>query len=280
MSKQGVYTTAGVALAIMIGFCGWLLTNSLLDRQEALMLATTGSIRIAPLAYSSSNPNVETAPITAEMMAQILQNWNEPGSLMRLHEPVEGQLGMEQAIAAAETGLSYFSTHGIIPPELLENEFTRITASLCENQPAVKADPQKYVIVTKQLHPEYSYWRIFFFNEKVSAQLTLNAVTGKIWRADIFSYQAGTTVFNDLNVLEMMKNYAAYLELDGGDYGDSLDFNETWASEGFAGDRISVTAQKNETGTGSNKSYNGISLYLSEFGRPVKFRDITVAIAE
>ncbi|NLK51591.1 MAG: hypothetical protein GX295_03980 [Syntrophomonadaceae bacterium] len=289
MNKQDIYTTVGVAFSLMIAFCGWILTNTLLDKQETVLLSVTGSIHAPSVlgttagtgndANSNSTPKIKTELITDEtkleegVMAKILANWNAPKSHARPHEPVEGQLSMEQAITAAKNGLSHFNTHGIIPPELLKDEFTRTNASLWENQPAIKENQSDTrVKVSMELPPEYSYWAITFGNEKMSVQLTLNAVTGAIWRADIFSYQAGT-IFANLDVVEMVEIYAAYLGLNGG---DSLSFNETWASKGFAGDIISVTATKNETGVDSTKSYSGISLYLSEFGRSARYMNIVV----
>jgi len=287
MNKQGIYTAVGVAFSLVIALCGWILTNTLLDRQEAMLLVATGNIHVPSVleatagtgkeTNSSSNPN--TAKLKEEVMAKILANWDAPGGNVRPHEPVEGQLNMEQALTAAETGLSYFSTHGIIPLELLEDEFTRTNASLWENRPAMKGNqPNMRVRVSTKLPPEYSYWAITFDNEKISIRLTLNAVTGAIWRADVFSYQAGT-ILTELDVVEMIEIYAAYLGLDGG---DSLTFivNETWAVKGFAGNIIGVTAVKSEKGAGDPKSYSGISLYLSESGPPARGEDIAVEIKD
>lgn len=289
MNKQGIYTAVGITLSLMIAFGGWILTNTLLDKQETVLLSKTGSIYVpaglkttagsANDANSNLPPKTKTELLPNEtkleegVMAKILANWNAPQSYARPHDPVEGQLNMEQAITAAKNGLSYFSTQGIIPPELLENEFTRTKASLWENHPAFKENPSDpRVRVSIELPPAYSYWVITFDNEKLNVRLMLNAVTGAIWRADIVSYQAETT-FTDLDVVEMIEIYAAYLGLDGG---GTLNFNETWASKGFAGDIISVTAIKKGTGVGGAESYNGISLYLSEFGRPA--RDVSIAV--
>lgn len=286
MNKQGIYTAVGIAFSLMIAFGGWILTNTLLDKQETVLLSKTGSIYVPAglktMAGSANDANSNLPPKTKTellpnetkleegVMAKILANWNAPQSYARPHDPVEGQFSMEQAITAAKNGLSHFSTQGIIPPVLLENEFTRTKASLWENHPAFKENPSDpRVKVSTELPPAYSYWVITFDNEKLNVRLMLNAVTGAIWRADIVSYQAGTTL-TDLDVVEMIEIYAAYLGLDGG---ATLNFNETWASKGFAGDIISVTAIK---GVGSAEGYYGISLYLSEFGRPA--RDVSIAV--
>jgi len=240
MNKHVIYTAAGVMFSLTIAFCGWILTNTLLDGQETMLLAATGSFHDPSANDETMTANTDLK-LEAEEIAKILGNWNTLGSYTRPHEPVEGQLNMEQAITAAKDGLSYLSKQGIIPKEFLEEKFNRTNASLCQNQPAtMDGNKSSYTMVKVELPPEYSYWDITFDNKKVGVQLTLNAVTGKMWKVHIVSYQDMDT-FNNLDLEDLIKMYAAYLGLEGG---DSLSVSETMASKGFEGDIISIVAVK------------------------------------
>ncbi|MGE5396066.1 MAG: hypothetical protein ACM3MK_00870 [Chitinophagales bacterium] len=260
MNKQAIYTIMGIVFSLMIAFCGWVVTNTLLDRQESILLAgstnNTSAVETIPgTDNESKNLYPTTKPVISQVeMAKILANWNAPRKSIQPHDPVDGQLSMEQAINAAGTGLSDFAKQGIISPELLEGQFTLIHASLCENLPVIK----KNQTIIRELPPEYSYWTIMFDNKKVNVRLTINAVTGAIWRADIISYQEGTTL-TDLNWEELLDKYVVYLGLEGG---QSLELGENWASKEFAGDTIRVIAVKNEGEAAGVRSNNETSLHI------------------
>lgn len=132
MNKQDVYTIAGIVFSLVIASCGWILTNTLIDRHEATLLTAVGRIHDAITLDATTvmdnnadlGSNLSEARLEEEVMSEILANWSVSGSYVRPHEPVEGQLTMKQAIAAAKSGLSYLSAHGVISPKLLEYEFT------------------------------------------------------------------------------------------------------------------------------------------------------------
>lgn len=264
MNRHGIFSALGIVLSLAIAFIGWILVNTLLDRQETRLLAA-GS-------FNDSSTNAETAAVNAEVkleeavMAKILRNWNTQGSYARPHEPVKGQLNMEQAITEAKNGLAYLSRKGVIPKDILEEGFVRTKASLLENVQTM--DKVKSKIKDKEeLSPEYSYWNIKFDNEKIDIMVTLNAVTGKMWSVDINSYQV-IDMFNNQDLRNLIEIYADYLGLEGG---DTLNVSDNMASKGFAGDIIRIVAVKKskiiQSSTTKKVSYevvdyNGISLAL------------------
>jgi hypothetical protein len=199
-------------------------------------------------------------------MAKILRNWNAQGSYARPHEPVKGQLNMEQAINEAKNGLTYLSRKGVIPKNMLEEGFIHTNASLLENRPTF-GKGKSYVTDKEELPPEYSYWNITFDNEKIAVQITLNAVTGKMWRVDINSYQ-DMGMFSNQDLRNIIEIYADYLGLEGG---DTLNVSDNIASKGFAGDVIRIVAVKKPKSIQEAKTkkvsyetvnYSGISLIL------------------
>lgn len=263
MNRHGIFSALGIVLSLAIAFLGWILVNTLLNRQETMLL-TAGS-------FNDSSTNAEALATNAEVrleeevMAKILTNWNTFGSNARPHEPVNGQLNMEQAITEANNGLAYLSRKGVIPKDILEEGFVRTKASLMENLPTI--DKYTNIVDKKELPPEYSYWNISFSNEKIDIMVTLNAVTGKMWSVDINSYQV-LDMFNNIDLKNLIEIYADYLGLEGG---DTLNISDNVASKGFAGDIIRIVAVKNTKSIQESKNkkvsyevvnYNGISLAL------------------
>lgn len=267
MNKQGILTILGVIFSLIIVFLGWILTNMLLDKQDIDILATTG--RVYPPTASErkgqridekSDVNIDTitdSVIAGEKldknsiinMSKILVNWNNPEGYAKPHEPMKGQLNMEQALAMAEAGLSYFSIHGIIPEELLQDEFTEIDASLCVNL------PRKGVVA--EFPPEYSYWIIGLSNEKMNVRLKINAVTGAMWDIGVYSMKEEIQL-TSLNAIEILDIYTKYLGLEDE---DSVRYNEALATKGFFGNVLQVTAVKK--GNAAYKEMDYISLSIS-----------------
>lgn len=278
MNKRRRRTAVGVLSSLVIVVCAWLLTNALLDRQEAALFARTGSISVPEVSWTRRGPqddrnsdqNLDAVKLEERLMVKILENWNAPASYARPHEPVEGQLNIEQAVTMARVGLSHFAAQGIVSSELLEDDFSRINASLWENRPAMMENQSSMQVrIGMELPPEYSYWVVTFDNTKMGARLTLNAVTGEIWRADVFLYQAGTMPA-DLDVVEMTEVYAAYLGLEGE---DCIIYDQTRAIKGFGRNMLSVIAEKKKAA-----GYGGVSLYLSEFRSATRGLDKTMEI--
>jgi len=207
VNKQNLYTAMGIALSFIIAVGGWVLTSTLIDRKSDTLLSATGSIQVntPPVSPIDTNDDDETPPhrptLSESEMVKVLQNW-EAVIGERPHEPVDGQLNMEQAIDAGKAGLSYFHEQGIIPAELLK--FDKTNAYLCEKQPRGQ---ENYT-----LNPNYSYWTITFSGENRRATLVINAMTGQIWEAAF----SGAGIAETEKALEA---FTSYLDLgEGGSY--------------------------------------------------------------
>jgi len=110
--------------------------------------------------------------LTDSEIVSILQNW-ELTDYRRPHEPAVGQIDMEQAIELGRAGLDFLYNHNILPMEMLE--FNNVGAILSQNVPQ-----------GGQFLPlRYSYWSVRFSNEHIDIFMTINAVTGQIWRTEI-----------------------------------------------------------------------------------------------
>lgn len=261
MNRQGLLTVLGVTLSLIIAFSGWMLTNLLLDRQDTELFASRGGIDIsAPAGGAGTDPGIGSfiagEKLDEEAMikiAEILSTWNAEGTRTRPHEPVQGQLNMEQAFAAAEAGLSFLSKQGVIKEELLKGGFSKIGASLCESRPAGRRDIG--------LPPEYSYWSLDLSYEKVSVRLRMNAVTGAIWEIGFYPVEGGIQL-TSLDEGEILDIYAQYLGLEGE---DPVKVSEGIVTKGFLGNVLTATAIK--TFDVARERIESISLSLTASGR-------------
>jgi len=199
INRQKIFTAAGIALSLIIAVGGWILTSMLIDmRSDALFSATeimwinVHEERISPFSdvYGGDASN-DRIVLSESEIASVLNNWSSRGR-ERPHEPMAGQINMEQAITLGLAELSSYAEQGILPAELFT--FNTINANLRQNLP----DGNQF------LEPVYSYWTVIFTGEYTSVTLIMNAVTGQIWNIDIilrsFFYELNTdSLYNALD---------------------------------------------------------------------------------
>ena len=180
--KRNLYTGMGIVLSFSIAIGGWALTSMLIDNKSDALMSMTGYVTVNPPPITTPSQTdddpadglpAEWPRLTEVEMARILINWESTGH-ERPHEPMEGQLNMEQAIDAADACLAEWGKTGLLPVEWETYESVR--ASLCQNLPEGRRD---------MLDPVYSYWIISLANQDTRTVLTINAVTGQIWKASL-----------------------------------------------------------------------------------------------
>jgi hypothetical protein len=260
MAKQNLLTILGIALSFIIAIGGWGLTSMLIDIKSDTLLSENGLTPVhAPAALSPTPPDPDDVrdvtggdtlgerPLFSEVeIARILLNWETDGE-EQLHEPIKGQLDMEQAIARGEDGLAYFYDQGVIPEELLAYEKT--SAYLCQKRPG---DGK-----SQALSPDYSYWVLSFTGKNGYLMLTLNAVTGQIWRLELKSNLTATVVKEIKTVEQILDVFIGYVGLTGS--GKYMVDGEA-AFKSFADGRLYAIAQSNLI-LDSNRY--GMIMYLS-----------------
>jgi hypothetical protein len=190
----------------------------LIDIKSDTLLSANGLTPVyAPAVTAPNLPNSDDGrgvtgddtsserPLFSEVeIARILLNWETDGE-GQLHEPIEGQLGMEQAIDRGKDGLAYFYEQGVIPEELLAYEKT--SAYLCQKRPGDGG--------SQALSPYYSYWMLSFTGENGYIMLTLNAVTGQIWKLELKVNLTATVVKEVKTVEQILDVFIDYVGLTG-----------------------------------------------------------------
>jgi len=180
VSKRNVFTAAGIILSFVIAIGGWVLTGRLIDiESERLLSASMPFLVDIPIIESmylsddiDNDPNARLHLSEYEMVS-ILQNWGSLGQ-RRLHEPVAGQISMEQAIASGREGLDFLYEQSILSEEALV--FYDVRAYLGQN---IIPNNEQFLSL------EYSYWNVGFANERLIVYMTINAATGQVWKIEV-----------------------------------------------------------------------------------------------
>lgn len=186
MDKDKVYTLLTFALSFMVIIAGWFFTKSMLKQKEANMLAQRGEVYVhnsnLGVFYSDQNivpgelgneNNYLDYKLSEKEIGEILAVW-EMGGKELPHEPKMGQLDMEQAIDAGKTWVTAMAEQGIVPSELIGSDYDNVSAKLLSWE--TQAGPDD---------PMLSYWSVQFTEGDTVIQLTIHAVCGEIWRANI-----------------------------------------------------------------------------------------------
>lgn len=237
MIKKHILTVGAAAFSLLIVYGGWFLSNQLMDRQQYSLMNTVNSIPVKDT--TTTDQDMENEPerlLSSNEIVDILKVWNFDMTGY-YHDPIDGQLTMEEAIKAAKSGLSYFCNKGVLPEEIINNEYAQTNAFLYDIQGKTKTTNPG---VLSSMRPSYSFWSVSLANQKVLIQLTLNAQTGQIWMADISSSYYGKMIA-DINVLDLLLKYETYLGLTGG---DSLRRNDYYATKNYANNQFGIITYK------------------------------------
>ncbi len=193
MRKGNIYSLLGLCMSLTIVLGGWSFTREMLRYKEEQLFSKQGQIlmeiphiTIEPM-EEMEEAAFEKKTLSEEMMAEILFIW-ESGGIEEYHEPMPGQMNMEQAIEAGQAWIQNMEKEGVLSTELSGKEFARIQARLCSVRAA--ASIEKALI---------SYWTVIYVTDDVEVVLKIHAWTGQVWEAHISAeeQEALTGVFVD-----------------------------------------------------------------------------------
>jgi hypothetical protein len=216
MNKQKIFTAAIIALSFAVAVGGWSLINKLIDIKSERLLSASGVIRINdPVVSPAEMPNNEensTEPTDGSMtehdMISAPKSLTEFPDRAEPHEPTAGQISMEEAIVISERALEFLGNKGFVSEEQLAFDKTKTTAYLRRNIPDHKNEQPSDSV--------YSFWDVSLNGEDMrgyltSANITINAVTGKIWNLYIPLDPYVTITLNDDDVKNALTHYVEYI---------------------------------------------------------------------
>lgn len=119
--------------------------------------------------------------LITEQVKNVLVNLNDSRGEEVIHDPVKGQISMEEAIELAKNWIMEMENDKSEIQEESEPAHYSISAYLSIKKQSHQTE--------RQLEPYYSFWTVKLSSAKMNATLYLNAVTGEVWKAEIGLYE-------------------------------------------------------------------------------------------
>lgn len=184
MKEKHRNTLVMLVLAVGIVLVSSLGKDVLLQQTERRVLNQQGELAVEPPVVGlqgtteAEGNSAETMGIdkklTVEQAREALDNWMNRKYEM-IHDPVEGQLSMEEAAKSAIDWLTIMENE--LQLEKREKSIYSVSAIL-------------YVGVQEQNRKEqyqayHSFWTVQLVGKDLTATLLLNAVSGEVWKAEV-----------------------------------------------------------------------------------------------
>ncbi|MCM1500101.1 MAG: hypothetical protein NC124_16685 [Clostridium sp.] len=173
------------ALLLFAVFGGWFLMDKLLSAKEKQILSQTGQVAIPSVIEDGENGGADGEGqgnhqsvfngkvLSEEEIAKVLSVW-EAGGREIPHEPLEGQMSMEQAIEKGNWWIANMAKEAILPDEMLTGDFDSTTAKLYTLENETDIEMQML-----------SMWEITYKKDDVTIDMKIHAWSGEVWMADI-----------------------------------------------------------------------------------------------
>lgn len=186
MKKTYKYTFLTMFLALAFIFGSMAAMNFILYIREGQLVSESGMAvvesPVRPWQGWGDEPDEKDDgkrySLTAVQVRDAMERWNKRLG-ETLHDPVEGQISMEEAVQEGEEWL--------ISMGIGEGEAQGADDGLKFVKAALGVGIQKGSSKV-QLEPYYSFWTVHFSGSYTDAVLYLNAVTGRVWRAEVTLY--------------------------------------------------------------------------------------------
>ena len=178
MNKSIIYTILIVLLSFTVVSGGWFLMNKMLDRKEEKILGQTGQITVGMAAKDNQDAEDKEESFSGQKLSEkerikVLKIW-ETGKKLIPHEPLEGQMNMEQAIAKGEEWIDTVGkSENLIFADAV-SEFENTSAKLCSFEDKTEVEKAKI-----------SFWEIQYENAGMHILLKIHALSGEVWSAEI-----------------------------------------------------------------------------------------------
>lgn len=186
MNRARIYTVVSWTFALIFVFGSMFCMNFLLQFRVKKILSTHGKVEVeSPVRAWQEGEETDIYQkkymLTTTQMEDTMRLWNEKQGEV-IHDPVEGQLTMEEAI---ESGKKWIEDMQIgNQAEDKQKSVTNIYSIHATLSVAEQKD-SNYM----KLEPYYSFWSLELSSRTMNVNLWLNAVTGNVWRASIMLYE-------------------------------------------------------------------------------------------
>lgn len=198
----------GILSAFAIAFSGLFLVQDRLLQEQERLLESGGLMELPQTGTTDAAESVEVSlkdSLTESELLQLVHNLDQKNEV-NLHEPLEGQLTMIQAIDLGKTWLEEFFLSGLVSSGFPTGEY-RASCYLWTPETA-DTDPETY--------PWLSCWTVSLNSQNLTASLTLNAVSGQVLDASV-SCSSSVLRPDEDSLLALLEKYALSFHLEGDD---------------------------------------------------------------
>lgn len=185
MNRTHRYTILSLLLAAAFIFVSMVSMRIILQVREGQLLTERGKTMVESPVQAWQEWEEETQTdmekqldgqrhtLTIGQMEEAIKHWN--GRLGEIiHDPVEGQISLEEAIEAGESWLSAMG---------MEEDKSRYSVNTSLGVGVQMESDQT------RLEPYYSFWTVQISTQTMDTMLNINAVTGQVWSAVIRIYE-------------------------------------------------------------------------------------------
>ena len=170
--KRTIYMLLTLLLATSFIGLSMFSSRYLLKQKETVLLNGNGTIRQeSPVSAGLSGNDGTATTLTIEEIQDVVGNWSTRVGLY-VHEPVDGQITMKEAVKSVDEWLIKM---GISEGIYSGNNTVRSTLNVAKSK---KEQPDL-------LSPIYSFWEVAVSGDGLEGTFYVNAVTGQIWEAHI-----------------------------------------------------------------------------------------------
>ena len=186
--KRTIYMLLTLLLATSFIGLSMFSSRYLLKQKETALLNGNGTIRQeSPVSAGLSGNDGTATTLTIEEIQDVVGNWSTRVGLY-VHEPVDGQITMKEALKSVDEWLIKM---GISEGIYSGNNTVRSTLNVAKSK---KEQPDL-------LSPIYSFWEVVVYGDELDGAFYVNAVTGQIWEAHITMLSA-VQEFSENQLLE------------------------------------------------------------------------------
>lgn len=189
MNRSRNYTFISLVLAVLFLVGSMAYLNYIFQVRERQLLSEQGETIVESPVRSwqedrdgkllkSEKSDENRYMLSDEQMEDAINSWNNRDGEI-IHDPVEGQVSMQEAIKVGENWLIQM---GMIVGEGQEVE------EIIYSVNALLSVGVENKSTNKKLDPYYSFWTVQLSGQNLNAVLYLNAVTGSVWSAEITLY--------------------------------------------------------------------------------------------
>lgn len=212
MRLKRMVSLLGVLLVMLLAYAGSYVPGLLFAERERRLFAECGIMEMEEtvLPWEEDQPAGDAdaqSRLETERIEQVIRTWKESDREF-LHEPVEGQLSMEEAFEAGQEWINAMSGAGCYP---LDYAGSKAGSAYGDHASAVLVATIGSEGENQPRESYYSCWNVIFYNEDTKVRLWINAVTGLVWEAELIMYAQEWNLPEDFAYDSLVK----FLELSG-----------------------------------------------------------------